>query len=211
VFKDIPPKEVLDTLLEYDETSPSCLRWKIERRKGKGSGYKSGEVGDVAGGLDGSYWRVRVCGSHFLVHRIVWVLLGNALSTTDVVDHKDGNGLNNVKTNLRCTTDKGNAQNQRQYSNNSSGVTGVYFRETEWPDGWRGEYWVATWRQDGVAKSKAFSVRKYGDAAKEMAIEYRKKMIQQLNEQGEEYTERHGEEADSRERVWEQFNAARGF
>lgn len=43
------------------------------------------------------------------------------------VDHDDGDGLNNVRTNLRVCTHGQNQHNRRVSSNSKSGVKGVFF------------------------------------------------------------------------------------
>lgn len=52
------------------------------------------------------------------MHRLI--LPGAAL-----VDHRDGDGLNNQRANLRAATPSGNAQNIRMRRNNTSGLIGV--------------------------------------------------------------------------------------
>lgn len=44
-----------------------------------------------------------------------------------VIDHIDGDGLNNQRSNLRICTGTENKQNQRKYKNNTSGFKGVSF------------------------------------------------------------------------------------
>lgn len=48
------------------------------------------------------------------------------------VDHKDGDGLNNTRKNLRVATRAENKRNQRRYKNNTSGFKGVSRRGARW-------------------------------------------------------------------------------
>jgi hypothetical protein len=52
----------------------------------------------------------------------------------DQVDHIDGNGLNNIWTNLRPVTRGENNKNIRKRADNTSGTTGVYWdkRSRKW-------------------------------------------------------------------------------
>lgn len=47
------------------------------------------------------------------------------------VDHIDGNGLNNRRSNLRVATVAENAHNRKKPANNSSGFKGVHWRKSE--------------------------------------------------------------------------------
>lgn len=51
--------------------------------------------------------------------------------TNKEVDHRDGNGLNNQKSNLRLCTRAQNMMNQKIYANNKSGYKGVYWHKTK--------------------------------------------------------------------------------
>ena len=99
-----------------------------------------------------------------LFHRLV-------LPDVDIVDHKDGNGLDNRKKNLRDGSDGVNQNNQALRDDNTSGATGVFFDK-------RYKRWIATWYKDGGRKSMSFSIKKYGsdEKAKQEAIEHRQAM-----------------------------------
>jgi len=61
------------------------------------------------------------------------------------VDHKDGNGLNNTRDNLRVATEAQNKRNQKKYKNNTSGYKGVTFSRNN-----RGsKKWTARVQLDG--------------------------------------------------------------
>ncbi len=55
------------------------------------------------------------------------VLMHRELLCAGLVDHIDGNGLNNQRANLRPASVGENAHNQRMRSTNTSGVKGVSF------------------------------------------------------------------------------------
>ena len=48
---------------------------------------------------------------------------------SDLVDHADGNGLNNTRSNLRLATQAQNAWNRSMRSDNSSGFKGVHWNK----------------------------------------------------------------------------------
>ena len=87
----------------------------------------------------------------------------------DIVDHRDGNGLDNRKKNLRDGSGGVNENNQALRNTNTSGTNGIYFHK---------KGWCAQWYKNGSQKSKYFSIKKYGsdEKAKQKAIEHRKAM-----------------------------------
>ena len=97
-------------------------------------------------------------------HRLV-------LTDVDIVDHRNGNGLDNRKKNLRDGSGGVNENNQALRDDNTSGTNGVYFDETN-------KSWRATWYENGKQQYKYFSIKKYGsdEKAKQEAIKHRKAM-----------------------------------
>lgn len=96
--------------------------------------------------------------------------------------------------NIRWETPEQQARNHTKQKNNTSGIVGVR-RNTKTVAGKQYSSWIASW-SDGVKKiSKEFSTNKFGeDTAKQMAIDYRNKMIEELNLQGFGYANSHGSE-----------------
>lgn len=165
-----------------DETSPSGLRWKetdAEIRKKRAN--------KVAGCLAQNKWCVKLTERSLVVSRIIWVLLHGEIPLNLVIDHLDGDPSNNKIANLKVKTHKGNSQNRKKRTDNSTGVTGVVLQEMK---GCR--YYSAHWYTGGKMYCKLFSCLKLGDiVAKQMATEFRLQKIKEMNEQGDNYTDRH--------------------
>ena len=190
----------LNELLYYDETSPSCLRWKAPLCKGRGSHNR--KDGTVAGSNKSrNRWQFVIQGKNLLGHHVVWWLLNQEeVPEGFVIDHIDRNPLNNLITNLRVIPAPLNPRNASKYKTNSTGVTGVlYSLKADARDGSISERFIAHWNSStGKRCSKSFSTRKYGhDLAFQLACDYRAKMIAELNAQGAGYTETHGKIVDT--------------
>jgi hypothetical protein len=63
-------------------------------------------------------------GKQIKMHRIII-----ECSANEIIDHRDGNGLNNQTSNLRICTTSQNMQNKKTPSNNTSGYKGVHFHK----------------------------------------------------------------------------------
>lgn len=191
INKDHKYGSYLGEYLEYDTTSPSCLRWK--KKYWKGSNVS---IGDVAGSLDktNGYWKLNALGCKKEVHKVVWALFNNFEDQTGKqIDHIDGNPLNNRIENLRLVPKELNARNQKRQHNSKTGINGVVYCELLTKKGTPTSRYTATVYKGGKRVSKTFSVRKYGkEAAKSMAIAWREREIKKLKEEGYGYTKRHG-------------------
>jgi hypothetical protein len=97
-------------------------RWHVSK-----TGYAARGIRLSPGGKRGMLW----------MHRVV---LGLSHGDGVVVDHIDGNKLNNHRANLRICSVKENSRNRGKQRNNKSGFKGVSkYRDS----------WVATIRKDG--------------------------------------------------------------
>lgn len=115
-----------------------------------------------------SYWKVLLNGTTYRVHRVIMVLMIGRLSKEDVVDHINGNGLDNTIENLRVCSQKENMQNVNTKNSENQGVK--YCK--------RDDSWVAQWQENCKQKQKYFSVKKHGfEKARQLATEYRKLMV----------------------------------
>jgi hypothetical protein len=108
----------LNEFLYYDESSPTYLRWKVDKRCVKANG--------VAGGT-GSHGYTQLCfnGKNYRGHRVIWVLC-NKVDIEDglVIDHIDGNKLNNKISNLRSVSPSDNQRNKKHKQSNT-GFQGI--------------------------------------------------------------------------------------
>jgi hypothetical protein len=191
VTKEIS-KDVLDYFY-YDETSPSGLRWNKPVVGRNGRIYQN--IGDVAGILKetsdkkNKRWIVKFLGNSIYAHRIVYAL-HHFLPNSLVIDHTDGNSLNNNINNLRAVTQEINSRNnKRDFSKTSTGALGVSKCKKSHLNF---SYYIATWYENGKLKSKEFSTFKMSDEeAFASACRWREDKIKELNEQGAGYTTRH--------------------
>jgi hypothetical protein len=110
---------LLRKLLSYDPATGEL------RRLVAAGGQK---VGAVAGNVTKrGYLMVNVGGHRVMAHRLAWLYM-TGRHPDGVIDHIDGDSLNNRFANLRDVTQAVNLQNQRKpRSPNRSGVLGVWF------------------------------------------------------------------------------------
>ena len=114
-------KELRDYCDEYLEVDFET--GKIFWKKGR-SGIT---VGQEAGYINSnSYRKIKIKGKLYSTHRLLWFLYYGYFPENQV-DHIDGNPLNNSIKNLREVSRVCNLQNQKEYSNNTSGFTGVFY------------------------------------------------------------------------------------
>lgn len=175
-MRKLPEQETLRTLLEYHDDGllwwrerPAAYFHDTERfsaqsqaniwngkNAGKPAFSRINDRGYRVGSLFGKLW---------LAHRIIWKMAAGIEPV--VIDHIDGDTLNNRIANLRNTDFRGNATNQKSYVTNSSGHVGV----TRTPHGrykaqignkGKTEYLGCFTTLDGAARARAEAERRFG-------------------------------------------------
>lgn len=184
-------------LLYYDESSSTCLRWKV-KRIGKGSAktkYPNDEAGTFTRKKSNSdYVKITIPydGKHYASGRIIWILFNGSIDDSLAVDHIDGNALNNKIGNLRLVSMQQNSTNSKIKSSNTSGRTGVSFNTV---NGYAYYEAACQYSDNGkrVRLRKLFSVLKLGEeAAFSLACQWRDAKLDELKAMGFDYTDRHG-------------------
>ena len=122
-------KDIVDMLLKYEDGK---LYWK-ERFEHDGfyskkscTVFNSQFAGKEAGSLDATYLKVELFGKKYKVHRLIWLLFNNK-DPKNLIDHIDGNKLNNRIENLREADYTTNGMNRKSHYNKevSKGVSFV--------------------------------------------------------------------------------------
>lgn len=170
----------------YDETSPSCLKWK----NNIGTKIKANNnCGTLKSDL---HWRVTVNKKHYYCHRIVWILHNGDIEDDLVVDHISGDSVNNKISNLRIVTVQDNTRNAKLRKDNTTGKKGVSILENKDRNGNSYFYACAYYQKDGKRINKRFSIQEFGlDKAIEMAYDWRVNQLLELRNIGYDYTDRH--------------------
>jgi len=190
--------EELSSIFYYDESSPTGLRYKVNRYKNRGAVAKY--AGDVAGVVKlnsqsktprgyivttGSLFSDNI--TAMMAHRIVWILNHHSISKELVIDHIDGNPLNNYINNLREVSQQENSRNKKVSTRTVEGKTGfngvTLHREHTDP------IYRASWTDDNQkVKTKSFAWKRYGkDVALKLAVEARLEGLSSCSG----YTDRH--------------------
>lgn len=110
-----PTKEFLT---EHFELKNGILLNKIDRSSKARKGEMAGWIDEESG-----YQKLRLGGVKYMAHRLVWKMVHGV--EPEVIDHIDGNRLNNRVENLRSVCHSENNKNKTKGVNNTSGMTGV--------------------------------------------------------------------------------------
>lgn len=163
--------EIINRIVAYDETSPTFLRYKVDRANG------AIKAGEVAGSFDSSgYGQVYIKDRLYKIHRIIYCLFSKEdLDSNLLIDHIDGNKSNNIFSNLRLTNHSGNARNIDWSASKPSntGERAISLRDNSFR---------VLWTQNNKQKEASFSFgprsRRTKEEAFKLAINFRDSLIE---------------------------------
>ncbi len=108
----------LKSLLSYDEKT-GIFTWLLPRINNKI------KAGSVAGALHHTgYLYIGINKKYYGAHRLAWLYVYGSFPN-DMIDHINGNSIDNKIDNLRLSTNTQNQYNQKISKNNTSGIKGV--------------------------------------------------------------------------------------
>lgn len=181
-------KDYFEKYFYYDETSPTCLRWKIHNSQ---RNHSERQADEVAGHISTpdltnlNYKRYKVCveNREYLVHRVILILHGFEIDDL-TVNHVNCNPLDNRIENLELCTGRENNLRKKSHtqgimqSNNTSGFLGVRETVVIRPSGRVDKYAHAYVKNMGKCKQKKFNYKTHGkEKAWELAIQWREEMF----------------------------------
>jgi hypothetical protein len=108
---------------EWFKYEDGKLFWAKDKTNGIKAGNEAGCIHAASG-----YRVVRLAGKLYKTHRLIWYIF-NGCPGTLVIDHIDGDKLNNKIENLRAVTQKVNSRNRKDKSEPYTGVTYVTSRQ----------------------------------------------------------------------------------
>lgn len=160
---------IVSEIVEYDNTSPTFLRYRVDRANG------AIKAGSVAGSYDSDgYGQIYIIDRMYKIHRVIYCLHScKDLNSNLVIDHIDRNKSNNEVSNLRLVSISDNAKNidWSVAKPSNTGERAISFKD----DSFR-----VLWTQDGKQREKSFSYRRprrEKQEAFEEAIAFRNSLV----------------------------------
>jgi HNH endonuclease/AP2 domain len=144
-------------IFSYDK-STGIIRWRENPERAKN--WNTRFAGKPAGCLFDGRIQIRFEGVLYLAHRLAWLIETGEWPPFEI-DHENGKPSENWWDNLRPATHAQNMFNRAKQSNNSSGYTGVRYREHHGK--WEGRINIAgktVWREYFETVQEAATARR---------------------------------------------------
>lgn len=127
-------QELLHQMLKYNKDT-GIFNWKISPSR---IVKKDSQAGNIR--KDG-YIQIKIKGKMYLAHRLAWIY-EYGIFPEDYIDHINHDRADNRIQNIREVSRFDNNRNQSIRSDNTSGVTGVYFDKSQnkWRASINGKY-----------------------------------------------------------------------
>lgn len=171
--------EEVNEWVYYCPTSKTGLRRKKVCEKGRPTELHS-ETGSLVqdSNKNPTSWSVAINGKYYKAHRLVYILHNKNIDPSLVIDHIDGDPLNNKIENLRQVSYSENAKNR---IGNYSDMTSILSETVKDRNGFRSKVKVR-WTIDGKRLRKEFCITK--TRSKEEALTLAKAFRDDLIKQG---------------------------
>lgn len=111
----MPTGDFLSGYFSYDPDT-GVIKWKSRPEKGAiwNAKYPGREAGCIT---ENGYKQIRLNGRGYRYHRVAWALFFGTVPDDMLIDHRNGNKLDNRIENLRTATLAQNSRNKKKNSN----------------------------------------------------------------------------------------------
>lgn len=116
----------LKEILDYNPETGS-FTWLVKAASRIHIGEEAGRISRAKNGTGNPYRKIQISGKEYGAHRLAFLYMEGFIPR--VVDHINGDSLGNRWSNLRNSSYSMSNKNKIKSSNNTSGVTGVYFNK----------------------------------------------------------------------------------